>query len=92
MPPCAKWEKLAALAERGGNSHKALEFKEKLVECIVYTAQEMIRRGKIKDAAQVIKYGKEAASRLAIEELNFHISLMEKEMAKILERRKVQTR
>ncbi|MFN7106369.1 MAG: hypothetical protein ACK4M3_07300, partial [Pyrobaculum sp.] len=88
----ARWEKLMAWAEKGGNSHKVLEFKEKLVECIVYTAREMISRGKIKDATQLIKYGKEVAKKFAIEELNFHISLMEKEISKILERRKVQTR
>jgi hypothetical protein len=44
MPTCGRWERLIAWAEKEGNSYKALEFKEKLVECIVYTAQEKISR------------------------------------------------
>jgi len=38
MPTCTRWERLVSWAEKGGNSHKALEFKEKLVECIIYTS------------------------------------------------------
>ncbi|MEM0484084.1 MAG: hypothetical protein QW434_05240 [Pyrobaculum sp.] len=93
MPTCGKWERLITWAEKEGNSYKALEFKEKLVECIVYTALEKVRRKKLAEAEELIKYGREVAKKFAIEELNFHISLIEKEVAKIRERRKaVQTK
>jgi hypothetical protein len=78
-------------AEKGGNSHKALEFKEKLAECIIYTAQEKVRKGKLREAEELLKYGKDVAKRLGIEELSFHISLLEKKIAEVRERRKAQT-
>ncbi|MCC6019966.1 MAG: hypothetical protein LM577_01150 [Thermoproteaceae archaeon] len=85
---CARWERLAAWAEREGNSRKALEFKEKLVECVVYTAQERVRRGKLDEAEEILKYGREAAKRLVIEELEFHVSLIEREIARVRELRR----
>jgi hypothetical protein len=91
MPTCSKWERLITWAEREGNSAKALEFKEKLVECIVYTAYERVRRKKLDEAEELIKYGRDVAKKFAIEELSFHLSLIEKEVAKIRERRKVAT-
>jgi len=91
MPTCTRWERLVYWAEKGGNSHKALEFKEKLVECIIYTAQEKVRKGKLREAEELLKYGKDVAKRLGIEELSFHISLLEKEIAEVRERRKAQT-
>jgi hypothetical protein len=68
-----------------------LEFKEKLVECIIHTAQEKVRKGKLREAEELLKYGKDVAKRLGIEELSFHISLLEKEIAEVRERRKAQT-
>jgi uncharacterized small protein (DUF1192 family) len=68
-----------------------LEFKEKLVECIIYTAQEKVTKGKLREAEELLKYGKDVAKRLGIEELSFHISLLEKEIAEVRERRKAQT-
>jgi hypothetical protein len=90
MPTCGRWERLIAWAEKEGNSYKALEFKEKLVECIVYTAQEKISRGKLREAEELLKYGKDVAKRLNIEELSFHISLLEKQAAEKRERRRAQ--
>lgn len=88
MPICARWERLIAWAEKEGNTAKALEFKEKLVECVVYTAYEKARRGKLKELSEILKYGREVAKKYAIEELAFHLSLIEKEAEKIRERRK----
>jgi hypothetical protein len=88
MPTCSRWERLIAWAEKEGNSYKALEFKEKLVECIVYTAQEKIIKGKLREAEELLKYGKDVAKRLGIEELSFHISLLERQAAEKRERRK----
>jgi len=68
-----------------------LEFKEKLVECVVYTAQEKVSKGKLREAEELLKYGKDVAKRLGIEELSFHISLLERKIAKVRERRKAQT-
>ncbi|ACB40424.1 hypothetical protein [Pyrobaculum neutrophilum] len=90
MPTCARWERLISWAEKNGNKLKALEFKEKLVECIVYTAREKVARRELAEAEELIKYGKEAAKRFGIEELSFHLSLLEKEIAKIRERRRAQ--
>ncbi len=90
MPTCTRWERLVSWAEKEGNSYKALEFKEKLVECVVYTAQEKVSKGKLREAEELLKYGKDVAKRLGIEELNFHISLLEKKIAKVRERRKAQ--
>lgn len=91
MAKCARWERLVAWAEKNGNKEKALEFKEKLVECIVYTATEAVKRGRVRDAEDLLKYGKDVAKKLGIEELAFHISLIEKEIAKRRERRKAAT-
>jgi len=90
MPTCTRWERLISWAEKEGNSYKALEFKEKLVECIVYTAQEKVSKGRLREAEELLKYGRDVAKRLGIEELSFHISLLEKEIAKVRERRRAQ--
>jgi hypothetical protein len=90
MPTCTRWERLVSWAEKEGNSYKALEFKEKLVECVVYTAQEKVSKGKLREAEELLKYGKDVAKRLGIEELSFHISLLERKIAKVRERRKAQ--
>jgi len=87
MPLCSKWENLIVWAEKGGNSYKALEFKEKLVECIIYTATEKVKKKKLDEAEELLKYGKDMAKKFNIEELNFHIALLEKEIAKIRQRR-----
>ncbi|ABL87799.1 conserved hypothetical protein [Pyrobaculum islandicum DSM 4184] len=91
MPICTRWERLVTWAEKDGNNYKALEFKEKLVECIIYTATEKVKRKKLAEAEELIKYGREVAKKFGIEELNFHLSLLEKEINKIRERRKAQT-
>lgn len=88
MPICGKWEKLITWAEKEGNSAKALEFREKLAECIVYTAMEKARKGDLAEAEALVKYGREAAKKFGIEELSFHLSLIEKEIEKKRERRK----
>ncbi|MGC9050738.1 hypothetical protein [Pyrobaculum sp.] len=88
MPICGKWERLIMWAEKEGNSAKALEFKEKLVECIVYTAYEKVRKKRLEEAEEFVKYGREVAKKFAIEELGFHLSLIEREVARIRERRK----
>ncbi|MEZ0319317.1 MAG: hypothetical protein ABWK05_04900 [Pyrobaculum sp.] len=90
MPTCVRWERLVVWADKEGNKQKALEFKEKLVECIVYTATERVRKGRLKEAEELLKYGRDVAKRLGIEELSFHISLLEKEIARVRERRKAQ--
>lgn len=88
MPICSKWEKLVTWAEKEGNVAKALEFKEKLVECVVYAAYEKVRKKRLDEAEELIKHGRDLAKKFAIEELSFHLSLIEKETAKIRERRK----
>ncbi len=88
---CSKWERLIAWAESEGNKEKALEFKEKLVECIVYTAQELIARGKARDLAraeEILRYGEDVGKRLGINELLFHVNLLRKRIAEKRERKR----
>ncbi|GAB6946880.1 hypothetical protein JCM16161A_10100 [Vulcanisaeta sp. JCM 16161] len=88
---CSKWEGLIEKAEREGNKEKALEFREKLVECVVYTAQELIARGRSRDldeAEELLKYGEEVGNKLGINELLFHVNLLRKRIEEKRERRK----
>jgi hypothetical protein len=41
--PCRQWEGKLEQAVKANNAANQLKFKEKLVECIVYTARLMIR-------------------------------------------------
>ncbi|WP_069806626.1 hypothetical protein [Vulcanisaeta thermophila] len=78
---CSDWERLINEAERSGNREKALEFREKFVECIVYTAQELIARGRTRDlveAENLLNYGEDVGRKLGINELLFHIGLLRK--------------
>ncbi|CCC80733.1 hypothetical protein [Thermoproteus tenax] len=84
---CERWERLMAWAEREGNKAKALEFKEKLVECIVYQVQSLIAERRLDDAETLIKQGREVANKYAIEELSFHLDLNERRIKSIRERR-----
>lgn len=75
---CSRWEKLIEKAEREGNKEKALEFRERLVECVIYTAQELIARGRSRDldeAEELLKYGEDVGNKLGINELLFHVNL-----------------
>ncbi|ADN51086.1 hypothetical protein [Vulcanisaeta distributa] len=88
---CSRWEKLIEKAEREGNKEKALEFREKLVECVVYTAQELIARGRSRDldeAEELLKYGEEVGNKLGINELLFHVNLLRKRIEEKRERRR----
>ena len=88
---CSKWERLIEKADREGNKEKALEFREKLVECIVYTAQELIARGRSRDldeAEELLKYGEDVGNKLGINELLFHVNLLRKRIEEKRERRR----
>lgn len=76
--------------EREGNTYKALEFKERLVECIVYTLQELVARGDLKAARKFLERGEEIAARYNIRELAFHLSLNRKRMEEIEAKRRAQ--
>ncbi|MFB6469998.1 MAG: hypothetical protein TU36_001995 [Vulcanisaeta sp. AZ3] len=89
--PCNRWEVLINEAEKTGNKEKALEFREKLVECIVYTVQELIAKGRsedLRDAEELLKYGEDVGNRLGISELQFHVNLLRKRIEEKRERRK----
>ncbi|WP_054841905.1 hypothetical protein [Vulcanisaeta distributa] len=88
---CSRWEKLIEKAEREGNKEKALEFREKFVECVVYTAQELIARGRSRDldeAEELLKYGEDVGNKLGINELLFHVNLLRKRIEEKRERRR----
>ena len=79
-------------AEKQGNKAKALEFKEKLVECIVYQVQSLVAERELDEAEALIKQGRDIAKRYGIEELAFHLDLNERKIKAIRERRaKAQT-
>ncbi len=89
MPsPCSRWEDLMLKMEREGNTFKALEFKEKLVECIVYTLQELVARGDIRSARKYLERGEEIANRYNIRELAFHLSLNRRRIEELEARRR----
>ena len=88
---CSRWEKLIEKVERDGNKEKSLEFREKLVECIVYTAQELITRGRSRDldeAEELLKYGEDVGNKLGINELLFHVNLLRRRIEEKRERRR----
>ncbi|MEZ0248580.1 MAG: hypothetical protein ABWJ97_04845 [Thermoproteus sp.] len=84
---CEKWERLMQQAERQGNAAKALELKEKMVECIVYQVQSLVAERRLDEAEALIKQGRELAKKYGIEELSFHLGLNEKRIGEIRERR-----
>ncbi|MFP3311508.1 MAG: hypothetical protein RXO26_06740, partial [Caldivirga sp.] len=58
--PCRQWEGKLEQAVKANNAVNQLKFKEKLVECIVYTARLMIREDE--DAYRdIVNYGMEVA-------------------------------
>ena len=90
MARCKRWEDLYNWALQNNNPGKALEFKEKLVECIVYTAQTLIAQKELDEAEELLEYGKEVAKKYNIFELDFHINLLMKEINRIRELRRKQ--
>ena len=61
------------------------------MECIVYTAQELIARGRSSDldeAEELLKYGEDVGNKLGISELLFHINLLRKRIEEKRERRR----
>ncbi len=85
MARCSRWERLYQHALQSGNREKALEFKEKLVECIVYSLWSLVRDKELKLAEELVKYGLEVADKYEIPELKFHIGLIQEEIARIRE-------
>ncbi len=78
-------------ADREGNREKSLEFREKLVECIVYTVQGLIARGRsgdLDEAEEILKYGEDVGKRLGINELLFHINILRRRIEERRERRR----
>lgn len=72
MVDCSRWERLMRVRDD-------LEVRERLVECIVYGAQELVSRGRVVDleeAEELLKYGDEVSSRYSIPELRFHVELL----------------
>ena len=85
MPKCHRWERLYNHAVSQGNQLKALEFKEKLVECIVYSLWHLVREKELDQADELMKYGREVARKYSIPELEFHLNLIQDEINRIRE-------
>ncbi len=85
MLTCSRWENLYNKALKDGNELKALEFKEKLVECIVYTLQHLVAEKEIDEAERLMEYGREVAKKYGISELSFHLDLIQAEINRIRE-------
>ncbi len=82
---CTRWERLYNHALQSGNREKALEFKEKLVECIVYSLWQLVRNKELREAAELVKYGREVSEKYNIPELKFHLDLIQEEINRIRE-------
>ena len=78
MARCKRWENLYNWALAQGNQLKALEFKEKLVECVVYSLEQSRRLDDV--AKALIEYGLDVAKRLNIPELEFHVDRLRKKL------------
>ena len=78
MARCRRWENLYNWAMQNGNQLKALEFKEKLVECVVYSLEQARRLDE--EAKALIEYGLDAARRLGIPELEFHVNRLRRRL------------
>ncbi len=85
MPKCNRWENLYRLALEQGNEVKALEFREKLVECIVYSLWNLVREKELTEAESLFRYGMEVAKKYNIPELEFHLGLIQDEINRIRE-------
>ncbi len=85
MPKCNRWENLYRLALEQGNEVKALEFREKLVECIVYSLWNLVREKELAEAESLFRYGMEVAKKYNIPELEFHLGLIQDEINRIRE-------
>ena len=85
MPKCNRWENLYRLALEQGNEVKALEFREKLVECIVYSLWNLVREKELTEAESLFRYGMEVAKKYNIPELEFHLGLIRDEINRIRE-------
>lgn len=83
---CSRWERLIDWAARNKNEYKMLEFKEKLVECIVYTVQEKVARRRIRDIDELVEYGRNVARKYGIEELEFHLERLVRKIEEIRRR------
>ncbi len=58
---------------------------------MVYTAQELIARGRSRDldeAEELLKYGEDVGNKLGINELLFHVNLLRKRIEEKRERRR----
>jgi len=76
--PCRQWERKLEQAVKANNAANQLKFKEKLVECIVYTARLMIREDE--DAYRdIVNYGMEVAKKYNIPEVEYHLKIIEAE-------------
>jgi len=83
MVDCSKWERML----RDGD----LNLKERLIECIVYSTQELISRGKssdLEEAEALLRYGEEVSRKYNIVELTFHTQLLRKKLEEKRARRR----
>ncbi len=87
MVSCRRWENLYNKAVSDGNNEKALEFKEKLVECIVYSINSLLAEKNLREINELMEYGMEVSRRYNIPELEFHLKLAQKEIERILKLR-----
>ncbi|NPA23219.1 MAG: hypothetical protein GXO23_02860 [Crenarchaeota archaeon] len=85
MTRCDRWERLYQQALQSGNKEKALEFKEKIVECVVYSLWNLVKEKELREAEPLIKYGYEIAEKYEIPELKFHLGLIQEEIERIRE-------
>ncbi|OYT25551.1 MAG: hypothetical protein B6V02_03360 [Thermoprotei archaeon ex4572_64] len=87
MVNCRRWENLYSKALSDGNNEKALEFKEKLVECIVYSISSLLAEKNLRKVNELMEYGMEVSRKYNIPELEFHLKLAQKEIERILKLR-----
>ncbi|WP_291999726.1 hypothetical protein [Caldivirga sp.] len=76
--PCRKWEVKLEGAVKVNNTVNQLKFKEKLTECVAYTARLMIKEDE-KAYREIANYGMEIAKKYNIPEIEYYLRIIENE-------------
>ncbi|ABW02802.1 hypothetical protein [Caldivirga maquilingensis] len=87
--PCRKWEVKLEGAVKANNAVNQLKFKEKLTECVVYTARLMIKESE-DEYREIADYGMEVAKKYNIPEIEYYLRIIENE-AKATKAREAKT-
>ncbi len=85
--PCVRWENKLNTAIKENNQFQQLKFREKLAECIVYTARSLISEREFDELDELMKYGLDIAKKYNMPELEFQLKLIDEERQRVIKAR-----